>query len=97
MPVLETIKRVLRPSLSTREDPRIAENRLKICTADNPTIGSRVYSVVFMMCIRRFAHLKASVDGALCVGVFHPDTLEDQTDVIRHQTVSTAQNEHSWR
>ena len=35
MPVLEIIKSVLRPSLSTREAPTIAANRLKSWTAHN--------------------------------------------------------------
>lgn len=38
-----------------------------------------------------FAHLKAPVDGALGVGVFHLDFLKDQVNVIQHQTISAIQ------
>jgi hypothetical protein len=55
------------------------------------TSNSRMYSVVFIACIKGFAHLKAAVDGTLSVGVFHPDFLKDQMNVIRHQTVSTTE------
>ena len=91
MPVLEMMKRVLRPSLSTREAPSIAENRLKIWKARDPKIITSIL-VMSVVYTSKFAYLKAAVDSTLCVWVFHSNFFKEQANVVRHETVSATQS-----
>ena len=49
----------------------------------NPEIGPRV-GLSGIPGMRGVSYLKSAIDGPLCVGVFHPNLLEDQVDVVRH-------------